>query len=121
MKKIDNISNVSKANWLNLLPDLQRKKVLKIGTDSIDIIKTISCNNVASLSCIGVARIELQDIVNKFYQNEKNIGEKFDVVIFDEVTSKDPANKVTDFLYRIKDLLMRLAYYWSVALMGGET
>ena len=85
MKKIENISSVSDANWLNILPDLQQKKVLKIGTDSIDIIKIISYCNVASLSCIGMPRVELQNIVNKFYQNEEDIRERFDVVIFNQV------------------------------------
>jgi len=105
MKKIEDVSSVSKANWLNLLPDLQRKKVLKIGTDSTDIIKIISYSNLASLSCIGVPQVELKDIVNKFYLNEENIGEKFDVVIFDEVMSIDPVNNISDFLYKIKGLL----------------
>lgn len=105
MKKIENIGSVSKANWLNLLPDLQQKKVLKIGTDSIDIIKIISYCNVASLSCIGVPRGELQNIVNKFYQDEEDIAEKFDVVIYDEVRSTGSKNKISDFLYKIKGLL----------------
>ncbi len=104
MKRIENISSVSDANWLNILPDLQQKKVLKIGTDSIDIIKIISYCNVASLSCIGMPRGELQNIVNEFYQNEEDIREKFDVVIFDQVTIGS-ISKVSDILNKITEHL----------------
>ena len=105
MKKIKNSVNVSIANWLNLLPDLQQKNVLKIGADSIDVIETINYCNVASLSCIGAPRIELNNLVHKFYQNETAIEEKFDVVICDEVLSIGSPNRLREFLCNIKELL----------------
>lgn len=105
MKRIENIGSVSKVNWLNLLPDLQQKKVLKIGTESIDMIKAIFYSNVASLSCVGDSQDEIKHIVKNFYHKKRSIKEKFDVVIFDEVETGITINALSDVICKTKELL----------------
>ncbi|MCW8855335.1 MAG: aminoglycoside phosphotransferase family protein [Gammaproteobacteria bacterium] len=77
--------NVSQANWLNLLPDMKDKNVLKAGTNNIDNIVSISYTSPNNLSCIGDSLDKLNEVVNNFYTNIEEISESsFDYIILDE-------------------------------------
>lgn len=54
--------NISQANWMNLVPDLYNKDVLKVGTERIDNIMAIVYFEPKTLSCIGYPNVKIEKV-----------------------------------------------------------
>jgi hypothetical protein len=100
---------MSQTNWLNLLPDIYNKKVLKIGTQKIGNIIAIAYFNPESLTCVGSNVIKTKNLSIKYYQKIDDLPPTaFDVIIFDEpkyLTSFDSFSSIKGLLIKASQIL----------------
>jgi hypothetical protein len=77
--------NISQVYWLNLIPNLYNKDVLKVGTERTDNIMTIVHFDPKTLSCIGQPDVRTEDASIKYYETIDEVPSRvFDLIIFDE-------------------------------------
>lgn len=77
--------NIPQTGWLQILPDLKDKKILKLGTEREQNIMTMAIFGPKSIHCIGNGHIETKNsLIQKFNTLDEVAGEKFDLVILDE-------------------------------------
>ena len=95
-KKDIHLDNPQKTSWLNLLPPLEGKRVLKFGTDKIENINNLTKCNCESITCIGSGR-KFPDYRRLTYCDSiESLGEdNYDVCIIDEIAflSSSPFGK----------------------------
>ncbi len=100
------IENIPKANWLNIIPDLNDKDVLKVGTERIDNIMAIVYFNPKSVSCIGSPSMKTKAFSIHCYESFDDVPKKvYDLIIFDEPL------RLASFksLLRVKELFIRIS------------
>jgi len=95
-RKDIHLDNPQKTSWLNLLPPLEGKRVLKFGTDKIENINNLTKCNCESITCIGSGQKFPYYRRLTYCDSIESLGEdKYDVCIIDEIAflSSSPFGK----------------------------
>lgn len=107
--------NQATLNWLNYLPPLKDKSILKLGTRKIENIKCLINTSCKSLTCLG-PRIYDYDSDNLNYcQNIRDLNtSKYDICLIDEHDYFD--NQVQ--IERIYRIIASLLSDYGILLVG---
>lgn len=107
--KTKKLIDISKSNWLNLIPDITGKDVLKVGTNRIDNILPIAYSGPKSFYCIGDSIADQDGYISGYYSNVNDVPlDAFDLVIIDEseyITSIKSYKKIKEILVKISQII----------------
>lgn len=95
-KKDSHLENPQKTSWLNLLPPLEGKRVIKFGTSEIENINNLTKCNCESITCIGSGQKFPGYSRLSYCDSIESLGEdNYDVCIIDEIAflSSNPSGK----------------------------